>query len=88
MFNPARLLNSKIGQMFISILLGLGLATLFRKVCNDKNCIRFNGPVMEEVNGKTYQFSDTCYKYELEPALCDPLKREVEVHDSMAKSIR
>ena len=35
-----RLLNTYTGKMMISILLGLGLATLFRKACNDKNCIK------------------------------------------------
>ena len=41
-----RLLNSKMGKVALSIILGFGLATLFRKVCTDKNCIVFNGPVI------------------------------------------
>ena len=44
--NLRRLLESELGKNIISILLGLGLATLFRKVCTDKNCIRFNGPII------------------------------------------
>ena len=33
-----RLLNGAFGRGIISILLGLGLSTLFRKVCKDRNC--------------------------------------------------
>ena len=87
MMNPSRLLNTEVGQIFISILLGLGLATLFRKVCKDKNCIRFNGPVISEVDGKTYQFGEYCYKYELFPTQCSSMKKTVHVNDSQAKSL-
>jgi hypothetical protein len=44
------LLNSPMGKVFISILLGLGLATMFRTVCEEKNCIRFAGPVISDVD--------------------------------------
>ncbi len=36
-----RLIYSDFGRIVISILLGLGLATIFRKVCNDINCLIF-----------------------------------------------
>lgn len=87
MMNPSRLLNTEIGQLFISILLGLGLATLFRKVCTDKNCIKFSGPVISEVDGKTYQFGEYCYKYELFPSKCDANKKTVNVDNAQAKMI-
>jgi hypothetical protein len=77
MFNFARLLYTPTGRILISILLGLGLATLFRKVCKDGNCIQFNGPVISEIDGKTFQFSEYCYKYELVPSKCDPLRKTV-----------
>ena len=34
--NFRRLIYTDIGRYIISILLGLGLATLFRKVCNEE----------------------------------------------------
>ena len=43
-----RILYSSFGQKLISILLGLGLATLFRKVCNDRNCLIFKGPELDK----------------------------------------
>ena len=74
------LLNSPMGKIFISILLGLGLATMFRTVCEDKNCIRFFGPVISEIDGKIYKHGDKCYKYESESSgKCDENKKIFDV---------
>lgn len=75
--NIKRLLNSNLGRIFISILLGLGLATLFRKVCKDKNCIKFSGPVIGDIEGKTYKYGDKCYTYTSNPTKCDNDKKKV-----------
>ena len=37
-----RLLYGPVGRIVIPILLGLGLATLFRKVCKDRSCLIFH----------------------------------------------
>ena len=74
------LLNSPMGKIFISILLGLGLATMFRTVCEGKNCIRFVGPILSEVDGKIYKHGEKCYKYESQSSgKCDPMKRVLDV---------
>jgi len=74
------LLNSPMGKIFISILLGLGLATMFRTVCEGKNCIRFVGPVISEVDGKIYKHGEKCYKYVAESSgKCDETKRVVDI---------
>lgn len=83
-----RLLTTKFGQIMISVLMGLGLATLFRKACKDKSCLAFNGPVISEVDGQTYKFGEFCYKYELFPTKCDPVKRTVSIDDDAAKVVR
>lgn len=74
-----RLLNTPLGQIFISVLLGLGIAAMFRKVCEDKSCINFNGPVIDEITGKTYKFGEYCYQYEMVPVKCDSTKKTVEI---------
>ncbi len=76
-----KLLNSGTGKIVISALLGLGLATLFNKVCKDKNCIIFNGPVISDFDDKIYQYGEKCYKYKLNPDKCDPTKRIIDVGD-------
>lgn len=58
-----KLLKSKIGQIVISILLGLGLATIFRKVCKDNSCMVIKGPSPEEVKKYVYKIDSDCYKY-------------------------
>ena len=87
MLNLSRLLNTEMGRIFISLLLGLGLATMFRKVCADGSCLEFNGPVIDEMDGKTYKFGEYCYKYQLVPSKCDPMKKTVRVNDAQAKTI-
>lgn len=77
--NFNRLLNTKLGVFFISIILGLGLATLFRKVCNDKSCIIFNGPIISDFEDKIYEYDNNCYKYSLKQAKCDPNKQIVDI---------
>ena len=70
-----RILYSSFGQKLISILLGLGLATLFRKVCNDRNCLIFKGPELNKMNDKIYKFDDKCYKYVPNVKKCDNNKK-------------
>lgn len=85
--NIKRLFNTKTGVFFISLLLGLGLATLFRKVCNDKNCITFNGPVLGDIEDKIFEENGNCYTYTLSKERCDSNKQIVDVHDAK-KEIR
>lgn len=74
-----RLLHTSLGQFFISILLGLGLATLFRKACNDKNCLSFNGPVISEIDGKIYKHGEKCFSYTSTATACDANKQIVDM---------
>ena len=64
-------LNSNTGKIVISIILGLGLATIFRKVCSDNQCMIMKGPTMEEVNKYVYKIDDNCFKYTPQPTKCD-----------------
>jgi hypothetical protein len=87
MIHIERLLNTQLGIFFISVLMGLGLATLFRKTCTDENCIVFNGPVISEIDGKTYQFGEMCYQYKLFPSKCEPIRKTIEMNDVTAKIV-
>jgi hypothetical protein len=80
MFNLQRLLHTETGRMFISMLLGLGLAALFRGKCTDKTCIGFKGPVIDQVTGKVYKFGDAeCSKFKLVPVQHDTSKKIVDL---------
>ena len=61
----------------ISILLGLGLATLFRKVCNDRNCLLFKAPEPSEIKDKIFKFNKKCYKYKEEAESCSNNNKKI-----------
>jgi hypothetical protein len=58
----------------MSIILGFGLATLFREVCVGKNCATYNAPPVEEIDEQTYKFDDSCFKMEKNAVKCDTKK--------------
>jgi len=85
--NFKRLLNTQLGVFFISLILGLGLASLFRRVCNDRNCIIFNGPIISEFEDKTYKQDGKCYKYSLTQGKCDNNKQILPM-ESLPENMR
>lgn len=75
--NLKNLLYSQVGRNALTVIMALGLATLFYKACNDDKCINFSGPVISEIDKKTYKFGNYCYKYKLEQSKCDPDKKRI-----------
>jgi len=72
-----KLIHTRTGRYVLSIILGFGLASLFRKVCKGKNCIVFLAPPLEDVQGKVFKYNDKCYKYEAVSTKCDSNKKTV-----------
>ncbi len=58
-----RVLDTPTGAIAVSVLLGLGLAAAFRKVCADQRCIVVQGPPMREVSKYVYKVEDECFRY-------------------------
>jgi len=77
--NFKRLLHSSLGKIIISILIGLGLATLFRKVCDDKNCLTFKGPILGDIDGKIYKHGEKCFSYTPVTTQCDKNKQTIDM---------
>lgn len=75
--NLRRIIYSKFGKYIISILLGLGLASLFRKACHDRKCLKFVGPDIKEIKDKVFKFGDKCYKYSPSAESCNNEKKQV-----------
>ena len=78
MVDFSKFVHSKSGNVIMSILLGFGLATLFRSVCRDKECVIFNAPPLEEIKDKIYKFDNKCYKYVPISTKCDTNKKILE----------
>jgi hypothetical protein len=64
-------LENKVGKTIISIILGLGLASLFRRACKNNNCIVIKGPNPNLIKGKTFRYEDKCYKYNPKATNCN-----------------
>jgi hypothetical protein len=62
----------------LSILLGLGLASLFHKACKDKECIKFSGPVIKQVDGKIFEHDGKCFQYDAKAVKCDATKKTLD----------
>ena len=63
--------TDKNSKVIISVILGLGIATLFRKACKGKNCIAFYSPNVKKVENKTFKHGNKCYSYDLETTSCN-----------------
>ena len=58
-----RFVHTESGKLIMSILLGFGLASLFRTVCKKNNCMIFLAPPMGELKDKIYKNNGKCVKY-------------------------
>lgn len=65
-----RLLYNPYSNIIISILLGFGLATLFRRSCSVRGCYVFKGPPMDKIEGQTFQMNDKCYTFDYNHKSC------------------
>ena len=78
--NLSKFLHSKTGKIIMSILLGFGLASVFRSVCsnNNKECIVFNAPPLDEIKNKIYKTNGKCVKYKQIATKCNSNAKIIE----------
>ena len=75
------ILYTERGRIILSIILGLGLATLFRKFCEGKNCYNFTGPEQKDIKDKIYSFdskNNKCYTLREKTVKCGSHKQSVD----------
>ena len=65
------LLKKKESKILISIIWGLGLSCLFRKVCKGRKCIVYSAPDPNEIKKDVYLFDNKCYKYTTTNTQCN-----------------
>ena len=61
--NLGRFVHTETGRYIMSMILGFGLASLFRTVCKDKNCLIFHAPPLDQFKDKIYKNNGGCVKY-------------------------
>lgn len=65
-------LASERGSIVISIVLGFGLATFFRKVCKGRGCLMVRSPPLAELKKNLYKIDGQCYRYRPYAVSCGP----------------
>lgn len=66
-----RVLADDTGAIIVSIILGLGLAALFRKACKGGRCLVVKAPKLDELQRFVYKVDEDCYKYTPHVVPCD-----------------
>jgi len=62
--NFGKFVHTETGKILMSILLGFGLASLFRQICKGKDCLIFHAPSLDDFKDKIYMNnSGKCVKY-------------------------
>jgi len=72
-----KFVSSKTGKYLMSVILGIGLASIFRAACKGKECVIENAPPLEDIEDKVYKFDGKCYKYERTSMKCDSQGKKV-----------
>jgi hypothetical protein len=65
-----KVMDNNGGSILISVLLGLGLAAMFRRACHGDGCIVVKSPKMAEVRENVYKIQTDCYRYTPEVVPC------------------
>lgn len=63
--------DTREGIIIVSIILGLGLATLFRQMCKNGKCKVITAPPIAETEKFYYKLNNDCYKYTPHIVPCD-----------------
>jgi hypothetical protein len=69
--NLGKFVHTETGKKLMSILLGFGLASLFRTICKNKECQVFHAPSLEQIKDKIYKSNERCVKYSYVPTKCN-----------------
>lgn len=66
-------LESSTGVIIMSIIWGLGLATIFHKQCRGSGCRIIKGPNPYMIPKEVYTHKSKCFRYQPEVSTCDNL---------------
>lgn len=56
-------MQTNVGSILISVIIGLGMASFFRRVCKDGRCVIIKGPDLKTIEDNVYKLDNECYKY-------------------------
>ena len=76
MLKVEKFFQSKSGVQLFSILLGLGIAGLFKMSCDSRSCLVYKGPEFEE-DKKILKYNGKCYQVKEKMMDCKDQKGEL-----------
>ena len=74
--NILKLINTQGGKYLISIVFGIGLACIFKKSCQTRNCLKFIAPDINEIKSNVYKYNNKCYTFSENAVSCQDKKRK------------
>lgn len=63
--------SNSFGSIIVSIILGLGLSSLFKKVCK-QNCIVYKISNYQDIKNQVFEHEDKCYMFDKVKSGCGP----------------
>jgi hypothetical protein len=71
--NISKFIHTTTGKYVMSVLLGFGLASLFRQACKGRKCIiEYAAPLEED---EIHRIGNKCVRFHPVPTICDNTKR-------------
>lgn len=67
----------------LSIIIGFGIAALFRPICKGPDCVVLRGPPVQDIRNTVYQFGSKCVEFKANPMEC-PKDNTVPVVDTVS----
>lgn len=77
MFNILKFFKSQLGMQILSILLGLGLAGLFKMSCDSRSCLVFKAVDLK--NNNVIKYGDKCYEATEKIESCNAEKKIIVI---------
>lgn len=77
-----KIIDSDRAAIVMSIILGLGVATIFRKICTEKDCVIFEPPSKDFLTKGILKYDNKCYQNETQHVRCDKNKKKVRFKTS------
>jgi len=70
-------IHTKFGKYLVSTILGIGLASIFRKGCHNEECLVFSAPHHQDITDNIYRHNSKCYRFDSSSVSCNTKKRQI-----------
>ena len=70
-------MHTKFGKYLISVILGIGLSSIFRKTCSNRDCLAFLAPHHADIVDNIYRHNKDCYKFNSHSISCNSKDKQV-----------